>query len=140
MFPRIFRRSFTENRVADLEKKIAELTGKLAATEKKPGIWATIKAKGVPFAAWYFVVWAGGIVGWYGMIKAEIIPYQSVVKGAKFIGADRLYDLDNLDPKAGQIGMAVIANEIMEPARIPFVILTLSPMMDLVRRFRPPRL
>jgi len=44
--------------------------------------------------------------------------------------------VDKVDPRLGKIGMAIIANEAIEPVRLPFVIVTLKPVVD---RIAPPK-
>ena len=80
--------------------------------------------------------WAGGIGGFYGLLKTDVISYTSLISFAKSVGVDRIYDLDTLNPNSGKLAVAVIANEIAEPIRIPLVLLTLNPMLRIFRNFR----
>ena len=39
---------------------------------------------------------------------------------------------DKVDPQLGKIGLALVVNEFLEPIRLPFVVVTLKPAMDIV--------
>jgi hypothetical protein len=39
---------------------------------------------------------------------------------------------EKVDPQMGKIGLALLVNEVMEPIRLPFVITTLKPAMDVI--------
>lgn len=134
---RSVRRGFTQQRISDLEKQVADLTEKLKLAQQPSGIRGMIKEKGVPFAIWYFCVWAGGFAGAYGLLESEILSYSEIVKFAKSLGADKIYNLDTVDPKSGKLAVAFLANEIADPIRLPLVLITLNPAIRAFRRFRP---
>ena len=127
------RRQFSTERIKELETQVAELQSKLKNLEfsekKSGGIRALITEKGVPFVIWYGAIWAGGVGGFWGLLEAEWISYDSIVSFAKYLGADKLYDLNNLDPKTGKLAVAFLANELAEPLRLPLAIVTLTPVM-----------
>jgi hypothetical protein len=37
---------------------------------------------------------------------------------------------EKVDPQLGKIGVALVANEMLEPIRLPLVVVTLKPTMD----------
>ena len=43
---------------------------------------------------------------------------------------------EKVDPQLGKMGVALILNECLEPVRLPFVVVTLKPVMDIVN---PPK-
>ena len=112
-------RPFSDQKIAELEKKIDNLTSKLAEKKpKKSGLRAMFAEKGVSFAVWY-------------------LKHKEIIGFAKSIGADKIYDLDSIDPKTGKFGVAVLVNELSEPLRIPLALLTLNPAIRVFRKFRP---
>lgn len=38
--------------------------------------------------------------------------------------------VSKIDPSLGRIGLAVVVNEMVEPLRLPMVIVTVKPVMD----------
>lgn len=136
LFRRSFTRRFSNERIAELEKQVADLTEKLKTSQKPSGIMGMIKEKGIPFAVWYFCVWAGGFAGIYGLLEVDIISYPGVVKFAKSLGADKLYNLDSIDPKNGKLAVAFLANEIADPIRLPLVLISLNPAIRAFKRFK----
>ena len=139
----VCRRFGTEKKIQELEKQVTDLTEKLKLAEsgksRKFNIWALITEKGVPFGAWYLCVYLGGIGTFYGLLKADVLSYTGIIKFAKSLGADSLYNLDDLNPSTGQFAVAFLANELAEPLRLPLALVTLNPALRLFRRFRPPR-
>ena len=76
-FRMIARRGFSDQRVKELEQQILDLTSKLEIAQKQKSTFGGIKAifaeRGIPFFVWYFFVWAGGIGGFYGLLKMNAI-------------------------------------------------------------------
>lgn len=137
MFFRALRRltNLTSNeRIEQLEKQVHELQAKLGTPKKSGGIRALIAEKGVPFVIWYGTIWAGGIAGFYAALEYELLNYKSIVDFTKTIGLDRLYDIEQIDPKKGKLAVAFVANEVAEPIRIPLALVTLNPILRLLRR------
>ena len=127
------------DRIQQLEKQVQELQAKLGETASKPttggsGIRAMIAEKGVPFVIWYGTIWAGGIAGFYTALEYDLLSYKSIVDFTKTIGLDRIYDVEQLDPKKGKLAIAFLANELVEPIRIPLALVTLNPILRILRR------
>jgi hypothetical protein len=38
----------------------------------------------------------------------------------------------SIDPKLGHIGVAMVLNELLEPIRLPFVVMTLKPTIEFI--------
>ncbi len=141
MFCRTLRRltgTPTTERIQQLEKQVQELQAKLGDSAGKKasghGIRALIAEKGVPFVIWYGTIWASGIAGFYAALEYDIISYKSIIDLTKSIGLDRLYDVEQIDPKKGKFAVAFLANEVAEPIRIPLALVTLNPILRLLRR------
>ena len=137
MFARALRRltGSPAERIQQLEKQVQDLQAKLTEpAAKKTGIRGLIAEKGVPFVIWYGTIWAGGVAGFYAALQYDLISYKSIVDFTKTIGIDKLYDVEQLDPKKGKVAVAFIANEIAEPIRIPLALVTLNPILRLLRR------
>ena len=89
-----------------------------------------VKNYAAPLFIYYWSLWAtmGGIV----------------YLGIDFGGFDALYLLERIDsnlgwslsekvdPQLGKMGVALILNECLEPVRLPFVVVTLKPVMEIV--------
>lgn len=43
---------------------------------------------------------------------------------------------EKIDPQLGQIGVALVLNELLEPVRLPFVVVTLKPAVEFIN---PPK-
>lgn len=93
-----------------------------------------VKNYGFPLFVYYWALWAtmGGVV----------------YLGIDFGGLDAMALLERIDsnlgwslsatvdPQLGKMGVALILNECLEPVRLPFVVVTLKPVMDIVN---PPK-
>ena len=141
MFSRVLRRAFSAERIQQLEKQVQELQSKLSAESTatpaappRQGMREMIAEKGVPFVLWYGTIWAGGVAGFYAAIEYDLISYRSIVDLTKSVGLDKLYDVEQIDPQKGKLAVAFIANEIAEPIRIPLALVTLNPLLRLLRR------
>jgi len=89
---------------------------------------------GVAFTVWWTFVWAVSGFVTYGAIEmSDIDSLTLIAKLESYVG----YDLSSkIDPKYGNIGLAVVVNEVFEPLRFPIVIATTKPVVDKIRAFR----
>jgi len=89
---------------------------------------------GVAFTVWWTFVWAATGFVTYGAIEmSDIDSLTLIAKLESYVG----YDLSSkIDPKYGNIGLAVVVNEVFEPLRFPIVIATTKPVVDRIRAFR----
>eukprot|EP00541_Cyclophora_tenuis_P016158 CAMPEP_0116540802 /NCGR_PEP_ID=MMETSP0397-20121206/143_1 /TAXON_ID=216820 /ORGANISM="Cyclophora tenuis, Strain ECT3854" /LENGTH=166 /DNA_ID=CAMNT_0004064701 /DNA_START=55 /DNA_END=555 /DNA_ORIENTATION=- len=140
-----------KTRVAELtpfqkEMELRELDKKLALLNMKRGIntgeWYTLRGKfkalardyGLPFMAWYWTIW----------VTTGLLTYTAIELG----GVDAMAILANVDnwtgwnisshvdPTVGTIGLTLAVNELIEPIRLPIVILTTKPIVNFIN---PPK-
>jgi hypothetical protein len=83
---------------------------------------------GLPLMAWYWAVWGSTCVVCYGAIHVGGIDAMALLAQ---IDARTGFDfVSKVDPSVGKIGLAVIVNELVEPVRLPLVIVTVKPVVD----------
>lgn len=90
---------------------------------KKPGIMSMFREYGIPFIIWETVVWMGSGVVVYGGVTLYG-GYDAVLPFLKSINFDQYVDLEHLDPRYGNLAIAVAINEALEVFRFPFVVAT----------------
>jgi diphthamide synthase (EF-2-diphthine--ammonia ligase) len=83
---------------------------------------------GMPMFAYYWVVWTSTAVVCYVGITVFQIDCMAVL--AQLDGFTGWDITSKVDPEMGKIGMAILVNELLEPLRLPAVILTVKPVMD----------
>lgn len=126
------------------DQELRALNRELARLEMRRGIntgelytWtgrykALARDYGMPLMVWYWAVWSTTAVLSYGAITLldvdvlYLLAQLDVRTGWDLAG--------KIDPEMGKIGMALITNEVLEPIRLPAVIVTVKPVMD---RFFP---
>ena len=89
---------------------------------------------GIPMMVWYGACWltSGAIV--YTLATVGGMDAMAVLtKSDTYTGLNMAA---RVDPELGKIGIVIILNEMLEPIRLPFVVLTVKPVMD---RFFPPK-
>lgn len=128
------------------DMELRQLNRQIAVLEKKRGIntgelytWsgkykALARDYGMPLMVWYWAIW----------ISTGILCYTTIT----LFDVDVMYLLQQIDlrtgyaiseqvnPEYGKIGMALVVNEIIEPIRLPIVIVTVKPVID---RLYPPK-
>lgn len=153
----IFRRWYTpmtneeeereKARVAHLspeekEKELRHLNREIAKLETIRGIntgelytWSgryksLVKNYGFPLFAYYWTLWTtmGGIV-YLGIDFGGLDAIALLERIDSNLGWSVS---DKVDPQLGKMGVALIVNECLEPVRLPFVVVTLKPVMDIV--------
>jgi hypothetical protein len=117
----------------ELDKKIAHLntlrginTGELYTFRGK--FKALSRDYGMAFMAWYWSMWMASFGVTYTAIDAGLIDAMSLL--SQF---DNLTGFDmssKIDPTVGTIGVAAVLNECLEPLRLPFVVVTVKPLVD----------
>lgn len=83
---------------------------------------------GMPFMMWYGVCWATTGILMYAAVEVggiDAIPWIAWLD--TYTGLDLA---SKVDPKLGKMGMALVMNEMIEPLRLPIVILTCKPVVD----------
>ena len=89
---------------------------------------------GIAFTVWWTFVWAVTGFVTYGAIEMSDIDSLTLIAQLESYVE---YDLSSkIDPKYGNIGLAVVVNEVFEPLRFPIVIATTKPVVDRIRAFR----
>jgi hypothetical protein len=89
---------------------------------------------GIPLVVWYWACWCSSAVLCYGAIT--IFNVDAVALLAQVDAKTGWSLMDKVDPTWGKLGLVVILNEVIEPLRLPFVIVTVKPVMD---RLAPPK-
>lgn len=88
----------------------------------------------IPLTVYYWVVWTSTAGLCYGGITVFGIDVLSIISQI-----DSYLDwslASKIDPSWGKLGITLVANELLEPIRLPFVVLTVKPVME---RFFPSR-
>jgi hypothetical protein len=83
---------------------------------------------GMPLFAYYWIAWSATCVVVYGGLTILDIDALALIGQLdQYTG----WDLSaKVDPEMGKIGVAILCNELLEPIRLPAVILTVKPVMD----------
>ena len=89
---------------------------------------------GLPMMGWYAAMWLASGVAVFALAEVGGMDAMAVLaKADSFTGLDMC---SRVDPTLGKIGIVIILNEMLEPVRLPFVVLTVKPVMD---RLFPPK-
>lgn len=87
-----------------------------------------VRNYGLPLFVYYWTVWSAMGVGIYFCIDFGGLDVMSVLDK---VDSYMNFSLkDKVDPELGRIGLALVMNECLEPLRLPFVVMTLKPVMD----------
>lgn len=118
--------------ISYLELKKGILTGEAYTWSGK--YKALARDYGMPLFVWYWTVWFSTAILCYGAIGIFDIDVMAIL--AQLDGYTGWSLTSKVDPQMGKIGMALVANEALEPVRLPAVIVTVKPVMD---RIFPPK-
>ncbi|CAB9518018.1 expressed unknown protein [Seminavis robusta] len=89
---------------------------------------------GVPMMVWYGAVWLTTGSALFVLAEVGGMDTMAVLAYAdQYTGFDMV---SRVDPTLGKLGIILILNELLEPVRLPFVVLTVKPVMD---RLFPPK-
>ncbi|CAD7926616.1 unnamed protein product [Amoebophrya sp. A25] len=120
----------------------------VSAKKKKGYFRRLIEEYGLPFLVWYESVWTVTGLATYYALWADYITWSQTVEWIEwgFTAVlplqDYLPDLAAIDPTTGQIAVAFVLNECIEPVRLPFVLLTLPfvrpGLVRLIAKWKPP--
>lgn len=78
--------------------------------------------------AWYWSVWGVTALACYAAIEIGGIDAMALVARADaYTGWDLV---SRIDPNIGKLGLVLVMNELVEPVRLPLVIVTVKPVMD----------
>lgn len=83
---------------------------------------------GMPMMGWYAVCWltSGAMV--YGLATIGGMDAMAVLQ--KIDSYTSLNMAARVDPALGKLGIVILLNEMLEPIRLPFVVLTVRPVVD----------
>ena len=87
---------------------------------------------GMGFLAWYWTVWfvtAG--ISYVAIEVGGVDPLLVAAKVENFLGWEQDAISGRLDPTLGQIGLVIAVNECLEPLRLPVVVMTTKPVVNL---------
>ena len=83
---------------------------------------------GVPFMVYYWVVWMSTFAASYLAMEWGQVDVLSILY--KLDGWTGFDISGHVRPEYGKIGLALVLNEVLELGRLPFVIVTVKPLMD----------
>jgi len=89
---------------------------------------------GMPMMGWYAVCWVSTGVAVYGLATIGGMDAMAVLNKADVY--TNLNMASRVDPEMGKLGIVLLLNEMLEPIRLPFVVLTVRPVVD---RLFPPK-
>eukprot|EP00555_Chaetoceros_dichaeta_P003577 CAMPEP_0198252272 /NCGR_PEP_ID=MMETSP1447-20131203/2796_1 /TAXON_ID=420782 /ORGANISM="Chaetoceros dichaeta, Strain CCMP1751" /LENGTH=150 /DNA_ID=CAMNT_0043937455 /DNA_START=203 /DNA_END=655 /DNA_ORIENTATION=- len=116
-----------------LDKKISKLntlrginTGELYTLRGK--FKALARDYGVGFMIWYWTVWSSTALLTYAAIEIGNVDAIAIIaKADAWTG----YEISTkIDPTIGTIGLTMAVNEMLEPLRLPVVVLTTKPVVE----------
>lgn len=108
---------------AALRKEVAELQEKV---KNKPGkFMAVISQFGMPFLVWWTTLYVGTGAALYVAFDTGIIAGADAIKFIMDMGLDRFIDVNTINPTYGNIALAALLNEFLEPLRFPFALATI---------------
>ncbi len=122
-----------EMELRNLDRELARLntlrginTGELYTFRGK--FKALARDYGIGFMAWYWTVWMSTAFLTYGAIEMGAIDAMAVIaKVDSYTGFDMT---SKIDPQLGAIGITLVANELLEPIRLPIVVMTTKPIVE----------
>ncbi len=87
---------------------------------------------GIGFMVWYWTVWftTAGLT-YAAMEVGGVDPVIVAGKVEAFLGWDAGALSGRLDPTLGKLGLTIAVNECLEPLRLPIVVLTTKPVVNL---------
>ncbi|CAD7966842.1 unnamed protein product [Amoebophrya sp. A25] len=77
-----------------------------------------IRVWGMPFLCLYNGLYLLSLGGIYTGLTYDVVEWSEIVALLERCGADRIIDLQSIDPAKGRLGVAICLNPILEPARI----------------------
>jgi hypothetical protein len=130
----------------DKEQELRKLNREISRLEVLRGInngelftWsgrykALMRDYGIPLFVYYWVTWTStGLLTYAAIEIGGLDAMQMISNVDNYTGFDLA---SKVDPQLGKIGLTLVANEMLEPIRLPFVVATLKPLMDTIN---PPK-
>lgn len=117
----------------DLDRQLALLnmkrginTGELYTLRGK--FKALARDYGLPFMAWYWTVWASTALVVYGCIEIGGVDAIALIgRVDDYMGWTLA---DHVNHEVGTFALTIAVNEMLEPMRLPIVVLTTKPVVD----------
>jgi hypothetical protein len=85
---------------------------------------------GLPLFAYYWVCYGTMAVGVYTCITVGGLDAMEVI--ARVDGMTGFHLAEKVDPELGKVGLVLVLTEMLEPIRLPFVVITLKPILEVV--------
>lgn len=121
-----------EMELRSLDQQLAKLhmlrgiaTGELYTWRGK--FKALARDYGMPFMMWYWTCWVATAGMTYGAI--ELGGWDAMALIAQLDNLTGFHLVDKVDPTVGTIGVTLVVNEMLEPLRLPIVIMTTKPVV-----------
>ena len=129
-----------EIELRQLDSEIAKLqtlrginTGELYTMRGK--FKALTRDYGIGFMVYYWGVWLGTAgLSYTAMKVGGVDPLVVAAKAEMWLGLENGSITGRLDPTLGEIGLVLLLNELLEPIRLPFVVMTTKPVVDAMSR------
>jgi len=124
-----------ENELRHLNREIAKLETVRGINTGELYTWtgrykSLVKNYGFPLFVYYWALWATmGSVVYLGIDIGGLDAMALLERIDSNLGWSLS---EKVDPQLGKMGVALILNECLEPVRLPFVVVTLKPVMDVV--------
>eukprot|EP00934_Nitzschia_sp_Nitz4_P004968 Nitzschia sp. Nitz4//scaffold59_size112058//74022//74591//NITZ4_004116-RA/size112058-processed-gene-0.219-mRNA-1//-1//CDS//3329555144//4958//frame0 len=127
---------------AQKEDELRHLNREIARLEMLRGIntgelftWsgrykALMRDYAMPLFVYYWATW--GTMGIMAYLAIDIGGLDAMSLIGQFDSYTGWNLTDKVDPELGKIGLALMVNEMMEPIRLPFVVATLRPIVELI--------
>ena len=126
-----------EMELRDLDDQISRLntlrginTGELYTLRGK--FKALARDYGIGFMVWYWAIWSSTAVLTYGAITVGDVDVIALL--AKLDTYTGLDISSKVDPALGTIALTVAVNELLEPLRLPIVVVTTKPVVNFFSR------
>ena len=104
---------------SEIKAEALKMTGGMSVKQ----LW---KQYGIPFAVYYSSLYFGGAATVYLVIQSGALGDSAViVDWIKTTPVSNYVDLSNINPKYGNLGIAIVINECLEIIRFPFALLTI---------------
>mmetsp|Transcript_14837 Transcript_14837/g.42017 ORF Transcript_14837/g.42017 Transcript_14837/m.42017 type:complete len:250 (-) Transcript_14837:129-878(-) len=121
-------------RISKIEEALAAQNKKIAELEKRRGgVMQMVMQYGTPFALWYGTVWLSMLLGIYALLEMGVVSWQDSLRP---LLASLGMDVDRIDPTMGNLVLAFVVNECVEPLRFPMVLATIAPIVKYFRASR----
>lgn len=121
---------------AALRKQVAELEEKV---KTKPGKFMTVISQfGLPFIVWWTTLYVGTGAALYVAFDTGLIAGADAIKFIMDMGLDRFIDVNTLNPTYGNIALAAVLNECLEPLRFPIALATIPTIKRIFSKEKAP--